>query len=183
MILTKIISKKARNKQYSQQAKELMCPYYTQEELEFYFAERITQMSILFKKSKEQLLEEIKKRYNGYSWDAQNFVYNPYSILSFFQHKKFDNYWFSTGTPTFLTKLLKKGFYYDLKNVNVGHTSFDTSDLGNLDYISVLFQTGYLTIKEDIGFEMYSLDFPNTEVADAFNQFLLAEFGADLRLD
>ncbi len=153
---------------------------YTQEELEFYFAERITQMSTLFNKSKEQLLEEIRKRYNGYSWDAQNFVYNPYSILSFFQHKKFDNYWFSTGTPTFLTKLLKKGFQYDLKNINVGHTSFDTSDLGNLDYVSVLFQTGYLTIKEDVGFEMYRLDFPNTEVADAFNQFLLAEY-ADLQ--
>lgn len=149
---------------------------YTQEELESYFAERITQMSTLFKKSKEQLLEEIRKRYNGYSWDAQNFVYNPYSILSFFQHKKFDNYWFSTGTPTFLTKLLKKGFHYDLKNINVGHTSFDTSDLSNLDYVSVLFQTGYLTIKEDVGFEMYRLDFPNTEVADAFNQFLLAEY-------
>jgi len=149
---------------------------YTQEELEFYFNERIDNLCLIFNKSKEQLLDEIKKRYNGYSWDAQNFVYNPYSILSFFQQKKFDNYWFSTGTPTFLTKLLKKGFHYELKNINVGHTSFDSSDLKNLDYVSVLFQAGYLTIKEDVGFEMYRLDFPNTEVRDAFSQFLLAEY-------
>ncbi|TAH18271.1 MAG: AAA family ATPase [Cytophagales bacterium] len=153
---------------------------YTQEELEFYFDERIDNLCITFNKSKAQLLDEIRKRYNGYSWDAQNFVYNPYSILSFFQHKKFDNYWFSTGTPTFLTKLLKKGFHYELKNINVGHASFDSSDLKNLDYVSVLFQTGYLTIKEDVGFEMYRLDFPNTEVRDAFNQFLLVEY-ADLQ--
>ncbi|NJL13868.1 MAG: AAA family ATPase [Microscillaceae bacterium] len=149
---------------------------YTQEELEFYFAERLTTLTDYFKKDKDTLLAEIRYRYNGYSWDAKNFVYNPFSVLSFFQHKKFDNYWFATGTPTFLTKLLKKGFHYEFKNVNAGFNSFDTSNLAKLDYVALLFQTGYLTLKEDIGYEMFRLDFPNSEVRDAFNQFLLAEY-------
>ena len=149
---------------------------YTQAELESYFQERIDGLSKHFKKDKDNLLKEIKYRYNGYSWDARNFVYNPYSISSFFQYKKFDNYWFATGTPTFLTKLLKKGFHYELKNITAGFNSFDTSNLSNLAYVPILFQTGYLTLKEDIGYEMFSLDFPNSEVKDAFNQFLLAEY-------
>ncbi|MCU0446496.1 MAG: ATP-binding protein [Microscillaceae bacterium] len=149
---------------------------YTQAEVEYYFADRIAQLSQTLKKDKDQLLAAIRERYNGYSWDAQNFVYNPYSILSLFQHQKFDNYWFATGTPTFLTKLLKKGFHYDFKDVFAGYMSLDTSNLQNLAYVPVLFQTGYLTLKEDVGYEMFRLDFPNTEVRDAFNQFLLAEY-------
>jgi Predicted AAA-ATPase/PD-(D/E)XK nuclease superfamily len=149
---------------------------YTQQELEANFEDRIARIAGQHNTSTESILEKIKHRYNGYSWDAKNYVYNPYSTLSFLDTGKFDNYWFATGTPTFLTKLLKKGFHYELKNIRAGSSSFDTSNLSNLDYVSVLFQTGYLTIKEDFGYEMYGLDFPNTEVQDAFNQFLLGEY-------
>lgn len=82
---------------------------YTQEELELYFPEYI---EILAQKKrdfkKKELLREIKHWYNGYSWDAITRVYNPFSILSLFQSLRFDNYWFSSGTPSHLIKLMKE---------------------------------------------------------------------------
>jgi hypothetical protein len=93
-----------------------------------------------------------------------------------FSKQDFSNYWFSTGTPTFLTKLLQKGFHYEIKDTVAGLSSFETSELDNLDHVAVLFQTGYLTIKENLGYDMYSLDFPNLEVQNAFSQYLLAEY-------
>ena len=126
--------------------------------------------------SLEELLLEIKKWYNGYSWNAKDFVYNPFSFLSFLEQKSFKNFWFSTGTPTFLTKLLVRNQQYALNNLIAGSNSFETSNLANLDFTSVLLQTGYLTLKQDEGFGMYSLDFPNLEVQDSFSQYLLAEY-------
>ncbi|MDR2086931.1 MAG: AAA family ATPase, partial [Dysgonamonadaceae bacterium] len=81
---------------------------YTQEELEHYFADYIDEVAEYKDMSKNELLEEIKKWYNGYSWDGKTPVYNPFSTLLFFNNKEFDNYWFRTGTPTFLIELLKK---------------------------------------------------------------------------
>jgi hypothetical protein len=81
---------------------------YTQDELEFYFDEWINRTLLKFKSiSKETLLMHIKQWYNGYSWDAKTRVYNPYSVLLFFDNRAFENYWFATGTPTFLINLIK----------------------------------------------------------------------------
>ncbi|TAE15043.1 MAG: AAA family ATPase [Bacteroidetes bacterium] len=149
---------------------------YTQQELETNFAEHIIEVGKRLHLTKEELLPKIKQWYNGYAWHKDDTVYNPFSILKFLHHKNFDNYWFSTGTPTFLTKLLQKDFHYEFKDTIAGFASFDTSELDNLDYVAVLFQTGYLTIKEDLGYGMYGLDFPNLEVQNAFSQYLLAEY-------
>jgi hypothetical protein len=77
---------------------------YTQTELENSFKPYIDVMP-------PDTLENMKLWYNGYSWDAKTFVYNPFSVLNFFKSKDFRNFWFATGTPTFLTKLLHKKFH------------------------------------------------------------------------
>ncbi|MFK7979876.1 MAG: PD-(D/E)XK nuclease domain-containing protein, partial [Saprospiraceae bacterium] len=115
--------------------------------------------------------------YNGYSWDGENFVYNPFSILSFFGAGKFRNFWFTTGTPTFLINLLKQRNLYNIGKLEVGEAAFDSFDIENMDTYSLLFQTGYLTIKaiED-AFGLFTLDYPNREVKDSMLQYLVAGF-------
>jgi len=154
---------------------------YTDEELVNYFGNRMKKLKTRLKKEESEILEDIRRWYNGYSWDGENFVYNPLSILSFFQEGKFSNYWFSTGTPSFLIKLIKE------KQVNVETIGawevdeyvFDSYDIENMDVASLLFQTGYITIKDfktlkDI--YKYYLSYPNKEVKDAFLKYLLADF-------
>ncbi len=151
---------------------------YTQEELEYYFADRIEILQTKLNFTKAELLEQIKLRYNGYSWTGKtdDTVYNPFSILSFFEIEKFENFWFATGTPTFLTKLLHSKFKFDIRNLQADALSFDTHSLTNLDSTALLFQTGYLTLCRDLGFGMYELDYPNLEVRNSMMRFLLADF-------
>ena len=144
---------------------------YTQSELEAYFAPFIAEMP-------ENTLAGMKHWYNGYSWDGKNFVYNPFSVLRFFDTHDFRNYWFETGTPTFLINMLKKEFEYDIKVLETDINSFSSYDLDNLDVTTLLFQTGYLTIKSRTPYRTYLLDFPNAEVKDSFNHYLLSAFAA-----
>ncbi|MDR2344610.1 MAG: AAA family ATPase, partial [Planctomycetaceae bacterium] len=80
----------------------------TQEELENNFSEYLPVMAEKLSKSREELLDDIRQWYNGYSWDGKTFVYNPFSTLLLFRSREFKNYWFDTGTPTFLIDLIKK---------------------------------------------------------------------------
>ena len=73
----------------------------TQEELQTQFQVYIEESSRVLNLDKDVLLQKIKEWYNGYSWDGKTFVYNPFSVLSFFHKSDFQNFWFSTGTPTF----------------------------------------------------------------------------------
>jgi len=84
---------------------------YSQKELETEFKEQIEDLSDKYNFTIEELIERIKKWYNGYSWNGEDFLYNPYSILSLFRKKEFKNYWFETGTPTFLMKLIKNEYF------------------------------------------------------------------------
>ncbi len=149
---------------------------YTQAELEHYFEDRILIAANYLKKSKEDTLEQVKLWYNGYSWDGQNTVYNPFSVQQFLLQERFDNFWFATGTPTFLTKILHTKFKYELKDIEVSSIAFDTNSLRTFDDTALLFQTGYLTITKDLGFGMYRLNYPNLEVRNSMMQFMLADF-------
>ncbi|MCP5047253.1 MAG: AAA family ATPase, partial [bacterium] len=80
---------------------------YTQDELTGYFSDYIDGLSKKSGMSRERLLEYLKLWYNGYSWDGKNFLYNPFSILNLFRKKRFSNYWFATGTPTFLVNHIR----------------------------------------------------------------------------
>jgi hypothetical protein len=145
---------------------------YTQTELEENFKSYIDIMP-------SGTLEKMKIWYDGYSWDAKTFVYNPFSVLNFFDQKSYNNFWFATGTPTFLTKILRKRFTYKLEEVEVNDLileAFILDKIDDLDINSLLLQTGYLTIKEKSPHGNFILNYPNYEVKKAFGQFLLSEF-------
>jgi Predicted AAA-ATPase/PD-(D/E)XK nuclease superfamily len=145
---------------------------YTQAELEHYFEPYL-------KRLPSDTLEKMKLWYDGYSWDAQNFVYNPFSVLCFFENRSYGNFWFKTGTPTFLVKLLFKRFVYKLEEIEVSNLileSFVLEKFDELDINSLLLQTGYLTIKQVTPDGTFILNYPNKEVQQAFGQFLLSEY-------
>ena len=148
---------------------------YTQSELEHYFADRIDQLAPDFG-GQEALLTQIKQWYNGYSWDAKHYVYNPFSILSFFDRASFENFWFETGTPTFLVKLLKREQQYDFEQVLASAAALGSFELDRLHPLTLLFQTGYLTIQSKDEDMAYTLVYPNKEVRHSLLQHLLGEY-------
>lgn len=152
---------------------------YTQEELEHYFAGHIRLVSERNATSTEQTLADIKYWYNGYSWDAATFVYNPYSVLLLLDKGRFKPFWYSTGTPTFLLKLLKEKDTLErvLKGaIRVPETFTEGQRIELLNSIGLLFQAGYLTIKaSDRNEGTYFLDIPNEEVNTAISELMLME--------
>ncbi|KZX11536.1 ATP-binding protein [Methanobrevibacter filiformis] len=150
---------------------------YTQEELEEYFGEYISNLAEELSFSYDEILENIKQWYNGYSWDGENNVYNPQSTMTLFNTSEFDNYWFETGTPRFLIEFMKK---YDVKPILepvITHKkSLESFSIENIGEIGLLFQTGYLTVKDIIkqGLEKeYKIAIPNKEVKDSTLTHLL----------
>ena len=149
---------------------------YTHDELEHYFRERIDFISERDGLKREDLLKEIIHWYDGYSWDGKNRLFNPFSILSYFSDAQFFNYWWQTGTPSFLIKLLRKGMYFHLEEVEGGQDLFESYTLDNLEYRSLLFQTGYVTIHSVDEYGLYTLGYPNKEVRDSMYRHLLGAF-------
>ncbi len=146
---------------------------YTQTELETYFKEYLQALSSTFPDA-ESLLENIRTWYNGYSWNGKDRVYNPFSILNFFKKGSFEDYWFKTGTPTFLLNLVREQGLFNLNNLEVDGSVFDSYDLENMDSRSLLFQTGYLTIQAiNRNRGLYTLDYPNREVELAMHNHLI----------
>ncbi|MFO7735183.1 MAG: AAA family ATPase, partial [bacterium] len=94
--------------------------------------------------------KELETWYDGYCWDEKTHVFNPFSILTFFQEQTFDNYWFESGTPTFLVNFIRDHGISarSVENKAVDDNFFNKFDIENPDIISLLFQTGYLTIRE-----------------------------------
>jgi hypothetical protein len=140
---------------------------YTQKELELYFKEYLEGLN----------LEEIKEWYNGYYF-LQDKLYNPFDILLYLKNKVLRNYWYETGKSEFLFKLLKTS-NYQLPYLNKIYYTNDILDKFDIEHISIealMFQTGYLTIKEVKTIEseeMYILDYPNKEVRQSFNRDLV----------
>ena len=154
----------------------------TPDDLEVYFSDRIRELS--GRKGFagiENVYDEILRWYNGYSWDGESKVINPFSLLTFFRHRKFEGFWYSTGTPGFLIDMLKKepGIFIGLKDSEVTGFMLDSADLDKLDPESIMFQSGYLTIKS-IDYSMrpplYRLTIPNLEVREAFNLHIVSGF-------
>ena len=155
---------------------------YTQDELEANFGDRISALAgdtdINAYKTK------IKEWYNGYRFEEKaKTVYNPVSLAQFFENGgKFNNYWFATGTPSFLMELTKKTDF-DFRSViggdSVPEIAFSAFEIDNIDPLTLLLQTGYVTIKETeerFGQTWYFLDFPNREVAGAFSAYILNSY-------
>ncbi len=156
---------------------------YTQEELEANFRERIEPVAKRQGIAQTDFLDKMKDWYNGYRFHAKSAtVYNPVSIAQFFNRQgEFNNYWFSTGTPTFLLELAKKN-QFDFERAltqPVSAIAFDSYEVDNIDPLALLLQTGYLTIKSsfsEFNRELYRLGFPNLEVKSAFDTYLLNHY-------
>ena len=152
---------------------------YTQSELESEFAEYLEDGNID--------KQELKTWYNGYNFAGteEQKVYNPFDILLFFSKGyEYRAYWFETATPTFLVKLLQEKHYFipNLEKVTVSDNQLSNFDIENIPLLTLLFQTGYLTIEKPtkIGTQYaYVLRYPNLEVKASLNNSLL-EIGAEL---
>ncbi len=151
-----------------------------QTELEEYFAEGIAKAQVKYQDP--EILATIKKWYNGYSWDGKTSVSNPFSILNFFVELNFRNYWFETGTPTFLIENMRQHEYElaNLEKIEVDEYLLSSYDVDQIEVTPLLFQSGYLTIKEKhFGYEnapIYSLSVPNYEVKQSLLSFVLARY-------
>ncbi|MCB4205195.1 ATP-binding protein [Deferribacterales bacterium Es71-Z0220] len=125
-------------------------------------------------------MEKVKKWYNGYNFLKDN-VYNPFDILQFISNEfVFDNYWFESGTPSFLIKLIKEKDYFlpNLTNLIVDKKILSSFDIENIDLEVILFQSGYLTIEKVIEDELlssieYKLSIPNLEVQVSLNDYII----------
>ena len=124
--------------------------------------------------------EQIRAWYNGYNWLGEH-VYNPYDVLNLFKKRVFKNYWFETGTLTFLIDLLFHRHVSSLA-LNSMHSSssmLSSFDVDNITTEALLFQTGYLTLKKQrqVGGQIYyTLGYPNQEVHQSLNELLLSTF-------
>lgn len=141
-----------------------------QEELEANFVPEIANMAEKNEISKEECLATLKKNYDGYHFteNTKTDIYNPFSLLNAFSDLKFSSYWFSTGTPTFLTLMIRNSDF-DFKtlenDIEVGRRTIENYRLNSKNVLPMLYQTGYITIKEyDKEFESFVLGLPNDEV-------------------
>lgn len=148
---------------------------YTQIELEQYFTPYMQEVEDNLALERSVLLKKLRDWYNGYSWDGRTRVYNPFSILNFFRAGDFRNFWFETGTPTFLLKLLREQNLYKLDSLTVHERTFSSYDIEYLQAIPILFQTGYLTIKAKQEHGLYTLDYPNSEVRESLLDYIISD--------
>ena len=149
----------------------------TEEELTENFDDEMAQLAQNYGISKEEAYHEVQERYDGYHFCENSVgIYNPFSLLHTFKNLKLDNYWFATGTPTYLVKLLQLHHYElnEMVNEVVTKDVLNSIDSASTNPIPVIYQSGYLTIKGyDERFNTYELGFPNKEVEEGFVKFLL----------
>ncbi len=149
---------------------------FTQQEIETNFHEGIKRLAEKEELTVEQTLDKLRQTYDGYHFAANSpGVYNPYSIINALSDGTFDNYWFSTGTPSFLVEMLRK-FHTDISRIDGSTAEAPEFDAPTEDMRSILplfYQSGYLTIKQYASqFELYTLGFPNKEVRNGLMRAL-----------
>jgi len=153
----------------------------SQSELEATFAPEIEALAQANELTLDETFKRLKQNYDGYCFAQRSEnMYNPFSLLRVFDGQLFQSYWFSTGTPTFLVNYLKEAHYFipDLDgNVELDEDGLQTYRAVAQDTLPILFQAGYLTIKEYIkDLRLYRLGFPNDEVRYGFLHNLLPAY-------
>jgi len=152
----------------------------TQEEIDRYFPQPIADMAVDYRCTPEEMKQRLKQQYDGYHFsDRMTDVYNPFSLLSALDSRRVNDYWFRSGTPTYLIRLLN---HFD-ENLNELTGKYYRPE-EFVDYkadverpLPMIFQSGYLTIKDyDIDFNTFLLDFPNNEVKNGFLTMLSAAY-------
>ena len=152
----------------------------TEQEIRNNFDDDVGKMAQKRGMDKETCYRKLKENYDGYHFREDSVgMYNPFSLLNALQKMDFKDYWFETGTPTFLVETLKRN-NYELENMTREEVTADL--LGSLDSIDqnplpLLYQSGYLTIKDyNPDFGTYTLGFPNGEVERGFTRFLFRHY-------
>jgi len=125
----------------------------------------------------DSIHDEILSWYDGYSWDGESRLLNPFSLFNFFDQKRFAGFWYASGTPRFLPNMIKNKpeTYTNLKSFEITEHMLDSVDIDKLSLEPLLFQTGYLTVKEIQILQdepVYILEMPNTEVKRALSRIL-----------
>lgn len=149
----------------------------TEKELLTNFKEGINELAEANGDTEEATIAKLKARYDGYHFEENTVgIYNPFSVLNTLSRLRYKDYWFETGTPTFLVDLLKMHNYRlpDMTKERVSDDVINSVDSLSTNPIPVIYQSGYLTIKGyDERFKKYLLGFPNKEVEEGFLNFLL----------
>jgi len=152
---------------------------YTQQEIDLYFKDHITAWSEKEHIPYGVLRQQIKDWYNGYSFGYNvETVYNPFSLMKALRTQEFENFWFQSGAPTFLIEILKKEYKkFDPERLETSRDTLGTFDVKAIPIISLMFQTGYLTI---VGYnphtQVYKLDYPDLEVKKSLQKYLVEVF-------
>lgn len=149
----------------------------TETEIHRYLEPQLCEMAVKHKVTYDEMLQRLRKRYDGYHFEHDTVgLYNPYSLLNAFDSMTLKDYWFETGTPSFLIRSLKQS-NYNLNNLNCEEQPADVLnciDYGEANPIPLLYQSGYLTVKGyDNRFNVYTLGFPNDEVESGFVNYLV----------
>lgn len=148
----------------------------TEKELYSYFDDSVTELAVQCEMAKEECYKKLCRDYDGYHFCENSCrIYNPFSLLNTLDNKVFHDYWFDTGTPSFLVYQLKNTSYL-LSNKTEEDLSTDTLnsiDIMDENPLPLLYQSGYLTLKDyDRRFDQYTLGFPNLEVEQGFIKYL-----------
>lgn len=159
----------------------------TEQELYDNFDDSIAELAQAQGMTIEAVRAELKECYDGYHFTENSVgIYNPFSLLNTFAKRKFGNYWFETGTPTYLVELLKMHDYdlHRMANVETDEDTLNSVDSSSTNPIPVIYQSGYLTIKGyDRRFDTFRLGFPNREVEEGFMKFLLPFYANTSKVD
>ena len=149
----------------------------SEQELHDVFDEEVGELAKANGQTKEEAYEMLKQRYDGYHFAPDTLgMYNPFSVLLTLKNRQYGSYWFSTGTPTYLVELMKE---VDMNPTELSGYEASASELDSVQIkvdnpIAVLYQSGYLTIKDyDRSVRLYTLDYPNEEVKEGFVSFLM----------
>ena len=154
----------------------------SEQEIRENFDTEVAVLAVENSMTKDECYAMLKSSYDGYHFSAESAgMYNPFSLLKTLDCKRFGDYWFATGTPTFLVVVLQHTDYPldKLTTEEVDVRTMDSVDMMYSNPIPLLFQSGYLTIKDfDKEFQSYRLGFPNEEVERGFAQFLATYYFA-----
>ncbi len=154
----------------------------SEEELLRVFPEQIEMLAKANGMTREECIEKLRRQYDGYHFEENApGMYNPFSVLNTFYRMKFGNYWFETGTPTYLVELLRMHDYNleHLENIETDADVLNSIDASSTNPVPVIYQSGYLTIKGyDEEFGLYKLGYPNAEVKEGFMRFLVPYYTA-----
>ena len=153
---------------------------FTEHEVQTVLAEGIEKMAVKYDCSAEEMFERIKMRYDGYHFSEESEdIYNPYSLLNAFTDNRLANYWFESGTPSFLIRQMQH-FRTDITSldaIEVPASAFDKPTEAMTTILPLLYQSGYLTIKRyDPESLMYTLSIPNQEVRIGYTEGLLPTY-------